>query len=220
MQTTIGQNLRGKPGLLAWAAAVGLGAVAADLLIVWGRADELLRGAVALVALSLLVSLTEGDLGSTGLRLVPKQGWGPWVWWSLIIGLIVGACVVVGLGLWVLLGFTYNAPTTPPERAGQRFLEMCVIAPTVEEAIYRVALCVPLVPLIGGWKTVVVNGVVFGALHVVYGNPSPENLVGGLFLAWAYLHSETIVLPVALHAIGNFIALSGQVAGWHLLRAG
>src|SRR5262249_51528049 len=108
---------------------------------------------------------------------------------------------------------------THPDQSGQRFLHMCVIAPTVEEAIYRVALCVPLVPLIGGWKTIVVNGIVFAALHFVYGNPHPENLVGGLFLAWAYLRGETIVLPVALHAIGNFIALATQVAGWYLLHS-
>src|SRR5262249_47333450 len=120
MDTTIGHNLRGKPGRLAWALAVGLGAVAADLLIIWLRDDGLLRGGLDLVALALLVSLTEGDLGSTGLRLVPKQGWAPWVWWSLIIGLIVGACVVVGLVLWVLLGFEYYMPTVPPERAVRR----------------------------------------------------------------------------------------------------
>ena len=62
------------------------------------------------------------------------------------------------------------------------------------------------------------SGVIFAALHFVYGNPSPENAVGGLFLAWAYLKSETIVVPVLLHALGNSLVLAVQVAAWCYLR--
>lgn len=65
---------------------------------------------------------------------------------------------------------------------------------------------------------IVVSGVVFGGLHVVNGNPSPENLVGGLFLAWAYLKSGTIYIPILLHSLGNFVAWAGQVAAWYWLH--
>jgi hypothetical protein len=56
------------------------------------------------------------------------------------------------------------------------------------------------------------------ALHVVYGNPSPENMVGGFFLAWTFLKSETILIPVILHSVGYSIALAGQVAGWYFFK--
>jgi membrane protease YdiL (CAAX protease family) len=55
----------------------------------------------------------------------------------------------------------------------------------------------------------------FGGLHVAYGNPSPENLVGCLFLAWAYLKSESIVVPVVLHGLGNLCVLALQVGAWY-----
>jgi hypothetical protein len=49
---------------------------------------------------------------------------------------------------------------------------------------------------------------------------SPENLVGGFFLAWAFLKSETILMPWLLHAVGNGIVLAAQVAGWYWLASG
>ena len=60
----------------------------------------------------------------------------------------------------------------------------------------------------------------FAALHVAYGNPSPENLVGGFLLGWVYLKSETILLPVLLHSLGNLLVLFCQVAGWYVLKPG
>src|SRR5439155_10185900 len=97
------------------------------------------------------------------------------------------------------------------------FLRMCVFAPVLEEAVYRLALCVPLAVWLGPWRAIVVSGLAFAGLHVAYGNPSPENLVGGLFLAWAYLKSESIVVPVVLHSLGNLCVLILQVGAWYWL---
>jgi membrane protease YdiL (CAAX protease family) len=94
---------------------------------------------------------------------------------------------------------------------------MCVFAPVVEEAIYRLALCVPLAVWLGPWRAIVVSGLAFAGVHLLGGNPSPENLVGGLFLAWAYLKSESIVVPVLLHSLGNLCALAAQVGTWYWL---
>ena len=44
----------------------------------------------------------DGDLASVGLHLAPSQGWRWWAKVSLWIGLAVAACLVVGLGLWLL----------------------------------------------------------------------------------------------------------------------
>jgi membrane protease YdiL (CAAX protease family) len=94
---------------------------------------------------------------------------------------------------------------------------MCVVAPVLEEVLYRLALCVPLAVWLGPWTAIVVSGLAFAGLHVAAGNPSPENLVGGLFLAWAYLKSESIFVPVLLHSLGNLCALAGQVGTWYWL---
>lgn len=96
------------------------------------------------------------------------------------------------------------------------FYRMCVTAPVYEEAIYRIVLCAPLAAILGCRTTIVVSGVVFGLLHVWYGNPGPDNLVAGFFLGWAYLKSGTIVVPLAWHALGNGVALSAHIVNWYL----
>jgi CAAX protease family protein len=59
----------------------------------------------------------------------------------------------------------------------------------------------------------------FAALHLIYGNPSPENLAGGLFLARVYLKSEGLALPILLHSLGNLLALLMQVGAWFWLAS-
>jgi uncharacterized protein len=78
-------------------------------------------------------------------------------------------------------------------------------------------LCLPAVVLLRPGGAVAASGLLFGALHFAYGNPSPENLAGGFFLAWAYLKSGTILVPLLLHSLGNLCAVAGQVAGWYWL---
>jgi len=31
-----------------------------------------------------------------------------------------------------------------------------------------------------------------------------------------FLESETILMPLALHSVGNMLVLAGQIAGWYL----
>jgi membrane protease YdiL (CAAX protease family) len=59
----------------------------------------------------------------------------------------------------------------------------------------------------------------FAALHLIHGNPSPENLAGGLILAWVYLKSEGLALPILLHSLGNLLALLMQVGAWFWLAS-
>ena len=173
---------------------------------------------MALIALAANLRLVQGDLESIGLRLTPVQGWWYWVRVSLWIGLAVATCIVVGLGIWVLSGHELPLYVTSPRDIGTSFLHMCLFAPIIEETIYRLAICVPLAVLLGPWKAIALSGLAFGALHFAYGIPSPENLLGGYFLAWAYLKSESIAVPVLLHGLGNLCALAAQVAGWYWLR--
>jgi membrane protease YdiL (CAAX protease family) len=99
-----------------------------------------------------------------------------WLRTGLVIGLMVGACAVAGWEAWMLSGPelpAYAAKAPPPVALGERFLQMCVFAPVLEEAVYRLACCVPLAALVGPWPAVLVRGAAFGLLHVICGNPSP-----------------------------------------------
>jgi membrane protease YdiL (CAAX protease family) len=218
VRTAIGQRLNSSPGALATASAFAALIVAVDLALVWwDHYPETTEGrcVLALLALAANLWLLQGDLGSLGLRLTPMQGWRHWVRVSLLIGLAVAACILVGLGIWRLSGHEIPLYVTSPSNIGTSFLRMCLFAPMLEETTYRLAICIPLAVLLGPWKAIAVSGLAFGGLHVAYGNPSPENLVGGFFLAWAYLKSESIAVPVLLHGLGNLCALAGQVAGWY-----
>ena len=44
--------------------------------------------------------------------------------------------------------------------------------------------------------------------------PGPDNLIAGFFLAWAFLKSGSIIVPLALHALGNLCALVSWVGMW------
>ncbi len=224
MRTTIGQTLHDSPRL-AVAGLIGALAVAADFALEWWSKELHYlnaaegRGAVALFGLAAYIYLVQGDLKSLGLTLRPIQGWWYWVKATLLIGLAFAGIVAAGLGLLALCGSKHATTlrAMPPQFLGVAFLHMCVFAPVLEETLYRLLVCVPLAGWKRPWTAIVVSGVIFAALHFVYGNPSPENAVGGLFLAWAYLKSETVVVPVLLHALGNFLILAMQVAAWYCL---
>ncbi len=201
-------------------AAIGLVAVAADLWVVWlNRYPESIDGrwAVALAALTAQVWLSAGDLSTVGL-CAPAGGWRQWVRLTALLGVVAVGCVGAAAGLWVAAGWHLPVQSVAPAETGSAFLRMCVFAPLLEEAVYRVALCVPLTAVAGPWPAVVASGAVFGLLHAVYGNASPENLLGGFLLAWVYLRSGSACMPVLLHAAGNLVILCGQIGLWYSLR--
>ncbi len=214
MQTPLGRQLRDSPSRLAIACAVGIVAIIGDLMVESIDASWL----IALGAFVIYLHLVQGDLASVGLTAKPIQGWRYWVRATLIIGLAVLGCIAVGWSVWILLGRKLPVYRIHPDSAGSIFFGMCVVAPMREEFIYRLALCVPLAGLSRLWTAVTVSGLTFGALHIVHGNPSPENLIGGFFLAWAYLKSGTIYVPILLHSLGNFVAWAGQVMAWYWLQ--
>ncbi|MHC4982059.1 MAG: lysostaphin resistance A-like protein [Planctomycetota bacterium] len=79
----------------------------------------------------------------------------------------------------------------------------CLVAPVLEEGIYRFVLCVPLVVLAGPRVAILASGCLFASLHFAYGNPAPDNFVAGFILSWAFLKSGSVILPVGLHCLGN-----------------
>ena len=215
MHTGIGRSLHGRRARAA--VAVGLVAVVVDLGVVWlNRYPESIDGrwAVALTTLGVYARLSGGDLPSIGL-CGPSGGWRRWVRLAVRLGAVALVCMGAAAVVWVAAGWRLPVQLLPPAAVGPAFLRMCVFAPLLEEAIYRTALCVPLAAVGGPWPAVAASGAVFGLLHVVYGNPSPENVLGGFFLAWAYLRSGSVCVPVLLHAAGNLLVLLGQVGAWY-----
>ncbi len=218
MRTDIGRGLSHVRARVA--AVVGLLAITVDLWLVWlNRYPESIDGrwAVALTAAAAHVWLSGGDLPTVGLS-GPCGGWWRWARLSAALGLVAALCMSAMVGLWVAIGWRLPVGSVAPaENLGPAFFRMCVFAPLLEEAIYRVALCVPLAALAGPRWALAASGAAFGLLHAVYGNLSPENLLGGFFLAWAYLRSGSVCVPVALHAAGNLFILAGQVGVWYWL---
>ena len=63
-----------------------------------------------------------------------------------------------------------------------------------------------------------IAGLALGARYALW--KSPENLTGGWFLAWAYLKSGSILMPLLLHSLGNLAVIAGQVAAWYWMHGG
>ena len=219
MHTTIGQKLNSIPGKSV-STIIAAFILLTDFTLVWrANYSEIIQGRAFLTVLALAsyLWLVQGDFASLGLRFTPKGGWRQWTWFSLRIGFAVVLCIMIGVGGWYLLGGSLPVITANPKYLASHFLRMCLFAPMFEEMIYRFVLCGPLAALLGPWRAIILSGLAFGGLHILYGNPSPENLVGGIFLAWAYLKSESIVIPLLLHSLGNLCVLFCQVGAWYWL---
>jgi membrane protease YdiL (CAAX protease family) len=214
VSTTIAQALAKSPAKLALAALIGFIVVAGDLVLVWMNLWYA-RAAFPLAGLALLLELVDGDRASLGLRITPLQSWSYWartmLWLCLAMAAVMLACGCVG----VALGYDFPIKATPPRALPIYLWDGCFVFPVMEEFIYRVALCVPLVLLMTPWGAIAASGIIFALLHVIYGNSSPENAIGGFILAWVYLKSGSIYLSIALHALGNFLLLVVQVALWY-----
>lgn len=216
MQSPIGKRLK-TPSRLAASTIAASAIVMTDIVLVW-RGDQSYsgpRGVLPLVTLAALLLLSGGDLASVGLALRPIQGYRYWMKATLAIGAVVGAIVMAAASVFVGLGLEIPILGVPLALVPSFFVRMCVVAPLVEEATYRLALCTAACVVLTPRGAIVVSGTSFAALHVLYGNPGPDNLVAGFFLAWAYLKSGTILLPLALHALGNLCALAAWVGLWY-----
>jgi membrane protease YdiL (CAAX protease family) len=215
LETPIGRRFSDAPRALAIGSAVALGSVAADMTLVAQHSEfaESWRWLSGLAAAVIYLTLTRGDMASCGLTLTPVQGWRYWGKVTLAIGLIVACWLVLAVAAAKLMGKSWPIPQVAPDFVRTAFVWGCIRAPLLEEPIYRLALCVPLA---SRWprSTVVASGVLFAYLHVLYGNSAPDNQIAGFFLAWAYLKSGSILVPLGLHSLGNLCALSAHVLAY------
>jgi len=199
------------------AAAVALAVIVGDFLLVW-RGDHSYIGRRVLlpsVALITYLVLGGGDLATPGLVLRFRHSLRYWIKATMTIGLAVSLCLAVTALAFVGLGAEIPIHGLPLSLVPTAFVRMCVLAPIVEEATYRLTLCTAAVSILSARQTIVLSGVLFALLHVLYGNPGADNVVAGFFLAWAYLKSGSILVPILLHAFGNFCVLISWIAIWY-----
>jgi len=185
-----------------WLFSFALLILAQDLWLAERGAAWGVRLAPALVFILAQWRWSGAGAAGLGLRVRPACGWVYWLKFGSLAGLVLGLCVVA-----LQLASSPWKPQISSAGWGEQMLQACLLAPVVEEALYRLALCSAAAAFLGKGGAVALSGASFAALHFVYGNPGPENVLGGFVLAWAYLHSGSFLVPLLLHAGGNFLLI-------------
>ena len=217
MDTCIGEALRSSTARRICAGIIGFTAVSVDILLSsQGYCFALTRAVPAGAAVLLLAATVKGEPRTLGLTLRPRQGFLYWVKATVLIGLAVGAFSIAVLLILSAAGHAVSFPALSPAHLPRALFHTCVIAPALEEPIYRLLFCVPFVALIGPRWTIACAGAVFAALHFAYGNPGADNFIAGYFLAWAYIKSESLLIPTALHSLGNACVTAFQLGTWYM----
>ena len=223
METPVGRPLRSNSGMLLFTVVVSATIVGCDLaLVATGQAKADLRYAFAAVAVVFFGALAfvVHDGTAFGFRFTPIQGWVYWIrmtaWLGLIMGTILSVFAVIVFGILRCPLPESGHYVTHESQVLPLFVGMCVTAPLLEEAIYRLTLCPPVSVVLGPKAAIATSGIVFAGLHVLYGNPSPDNMIAGFILGWAFVKSGTIMVPIVLHSLGNLCVLAYYTAYFYL----
>jgi uncharacterized protein len=227
MDTAIGASLKASPRLLWGTVTAAVLIVGADMAsVALGTPlefDITFRFTLALIAVLFCAFISAAQPPSGGItfgfRVTPRQGWFYWIRMTAIFGVVLFVILfIAGLGFLTLGNSLPEPRLASSSQVWPYFLLMCITAPLSEEVVYRLLFCPPIAALLGVRYCIVLNGLIFAGLHFLYGNPSPENILGGFILSWAFLKSETLIIPISLHAGGNFCAFLSNVGyfyWWH-----
>ena len=89
------------------------------------------------------------------------------------------------------------------------FIAIVIVAPLAEEFIFRGVLFQRWSFKWGSTFGFVASSVVFGLVHADYF--ITERIAGGAIYAMAYCKTQTLFIPIVLHAANNFLALSYEI---------
>ena len=141
-------------------------------------------------------------------------------WWAVLAGMgLQIAAVLVSLPFVQLL-FPEGAPSQGvADIAGSSettlevlgiFLAVAVLAPVIEEIIYRGMLLPWLGRFMGKWPSILVSAAAFALVHPLLDWDARAAVPGlffiGVVLAWAALHRGDLSLSIALHSGVNLLA--------------
>ena len=161
----------------------------------------------------------------TGFVLRPRD------WWGVPAGMVLQLAIALLTAPLVFWLFGND----PPEQSvsgiadasdtliGQLFiiLSVAVLAPIIEEIIFRGMLLNVLRRSLSVWPSILISAAVFAGVHLV--DPNAIAVVPGLFLlgivlAWVALRRGDISLAIAMHSGINLLAAISLVWGDDLLR--
>jgi len=211
----------GALGLGAWVARDLIGMAAHPTLA--GFASAAVRVGVVIPALLVMArrwwDSRPADLGCRR----PEPG--SWKWF-LKAALLLGAGYAALRGILVLVArghvdanwlarlrvFVYTRVSFPVVLPNA--LAMLVVAPLVEEPVFRGILQPALRARFGRHAAILMSAAIFAAMHLVWSwhlFPPWTQFLGGLIFAWSYERTRSLVHPMIFHALGN-----AAILAWHL----
>jgi|tagenome__1003787_1003787.scaffolds.fasta_scaffold20503957_2 membrane protease YdiL (CAAX protease family) len=130
--------------------------------------------------------------------------------WLVAVPLL-GGMLLINLGYHAVLRELIHAPLLS-DRLMQRFDLLAIVAICVQPAIVEEAYCRwfaldCLRGQLGTHAAVWISATMFGFLHVAVLPSVPYLILMGAFLAYMRLATGTIVLPMLLHFVHNFVIL-------------
>lgn len=128
---------------------------------------------------------------------------------------ILGKLFLIYVPLLILLGALSNLVNIPgytekiiekisPENLLVFFLNFVILAPIMEELIFRGILLSYLMKQIPTQQAILFSSLLFGLIH---GNLDQMVFaaLGGIFLAYACLKSNSLAVPIFFHALNNLL---------------
>ncbi len=123
--------------------------------------------------------------------------------WSFGLGVIV---VVVGIILYFLNSnpfslFQARLPVNKIELI-TFFISICIIAPIYEEIIFR-GVIYRLLRIRGLIVAIISSSIIFSLAHLINGDISIVNIIGGFLFAIAFEVEKNLITPITIHITGN-----------------
>ena len=138
-------------------------------------------------------------------------------WWPIVLMGIAGVAYAVGAITVVMLPLaqlnselvaellSMSLPGSPLSL----FIELVILAPLMEETIFRGLLFSRLTEKWGMTKAMIVSSLAFGLLHM---DPI-GSFVFGIVTCVLYVRTRTLLVPMALHALHNLIVWAFMFSG-------
>jgi membrane protease YdiL (CAAX protease family) len=95
-----------------------------------------------------------------------------------------------------------------------------LVAGVGEEALFRGVIQMGLANSLGPWGAIVVTAMLFGLVHFI--TPTYAVLAGliGVYFGWLMTASENLLLPIVVHVLYDFLALTYVVREYKVKSGG
>ncbi|MGI9667237.1 MAG: CPBP family intramembrane glutamic endopeptidase [Acidimicrobiia bacterium] len=154
-------------------------------------------------------------------------------WWGVPAGFLLQIAVAIITFPIIYLVFGSDPPqqgvsdvagsATSTAEQLVTLISLAVLAPIVEEIIYRGILLSALRRSLGAWPSILISAAIFGGIHALLDFNAIAAVPGlfllGIVLAWVALRRGNLSLPIALHSgvnllAGVFIVWGPQIEDW------